>query len=270
MSPSPDPTPTPAPTPSPSPLTVLITGASAGIGAACAEAFAARGDRLVLCARRVSKLESLAARLRAEHGVAVHAFELDVRDADAVSRTIGALPADFAAIDVLVNNAGLSRSLDPAYAHEVRHIDEMVDTNVKGLLYVTRAVVPGMLERISGHVVNIGSIAGHAVYPGGAVYAATKHAVDAITRGLKMDLHGTPIRVSSVDPGLVETDFSLVRFEGDAGKADAVYSTTQPLHARDVADAVLWIVTRPAHVNISEVVLMPTAQSSVTMVKRSR
>ena len=191
-----------------------------------------------------------------------------MRDAQAVERALAALPAEFANIDVLVNNAGLSRAMDPAYANEVRHIDDMVDTNVKGLLYVTRAVVPGMLERGRGHVVNIGSTAGHAVYPGGTVYAATKHAVDAITRGLKMDLHGSPIRVSTVDPGLVETDFSLVRFEGDAARAAAVYSSTAPLTADDVADAVLWAVTRPARVNVAEIILMPTVQSSVTMIQR--
>ena len=249
-------------------LTVLITGASAGIGAACAESFAERGDRLVLCARRLDRLNDVADGLRDRHGADVHAFELDVRDADAVSRAVAALPAEFAAIDVLVNNAGLSRALDPAYANEVRHIDDMVDTNVKGLLYVTRAVVPGMLERGRGHVVNIGSIAGHEVYRGGTVYCATKHAVGAITRGLKLDLHGTPVRVSTVDPGLTETEFSIVRFEGDAKRAEAAYAKTRPLGPEDVADAVVWVATRPAHVNISEVVLMPTAQSSVSMVAR--
>ena len=251
-------------------LTVLITGASSGIGAACAAGFAARGDRLVLCARRLERVEEVASRLRERHRVAVHAIELDVRDAAAAESAIAGLPSEFAAIDVLVNNAGLSRALDPAYANEVRHIDDMVDTNVKGLLYVTRAVVPGMLERGRGHVVNIGSTAGHEVYRGGTVYCATKHAVGAITRGLKMDLHGTPIRVSTVDPGLTETDFSLVRFEGDSAKAETVYSTTTPLQPEDVAEAVVWVTTRPAHVNVSEVILMPTAQSSVTMIERRR
>ena len=250
------------------PSTVFVTGASAGIGAACAARFAERGDRLVLCARRLDRLEDLAARLDREHGAAVHTLELDVRDADAVRRAVDALPAEFAAIDVLLNNAGLSRAVDPVFANQVPHIDDMVDTNVKGLLYVTRAVVPGMLERGRGHVVNIGSIAGHEVYPGGTVYCATKHAVAAITRGLKMDLHGTPIRVSSVDPGLTETDFSLVRFEGDVARADAVYGSTRPLRPEDVAEAVVWVATRPEHVNVSEVILMPTAQSSVTMVER--
>ena len=250
------------------PFTALVTGASSGIGAACARALARRGDRLVLCARRPDRLDAFVTQLREETAAPIHAFALDVRDAQAVERALAALPAEFANIDVLVNNAGLSRAMDPAYANEVRHIDDMVDTNVKGLLYVTRAVVPGMLERGRGHVVNIGSTAGHAVYPGGTVYAATKHAVDAITRGLKMDLHGSPIRVSTVDPGLVETDFSLVRFEGDAARAAAVYSSTAPLTADDVADAVLWAVTRPARVNVAEIILMPTVQSSVTMIQR--
>ncbi|MEM8557667.1 MAG: SDR family NAD(P)-dependent oxidoreductase [Bacteroidota bacterium] len=248
--------------------TVFITGASSGIGEACAEAFAQRGARLVLCARRPGPLATVSERLRQAYDVEVHAFTLDVRDAEAVADAIAAIPEPFAAIDVLVNNAGLSRALDPAYANEVRHIDDMVDTNVKGLLYVTGAVVPGMLERGRGHVVNMGSTAGHEVYPGGTVYCATKHAVGAITRGLKMDLHGTPVRVSTVDPGLTETDFSLVRFEGDAARADAVYATTTPLQAQDVADAVVYVATRPAHVNIAEVILTPVAQSSATLIQR--
>jgi len=249
-------------------LTVLVTGASAGIGVACAEQFAARGDRLVLCARRIDRVREVAQHLRDAHRAEVHAFELDVRDAAAVDGAIASLPQPFDAIDVLVNNAGLSRALDPAYANQVRHIDEMIDTNVKGLLHVTRAVVPGMLQRGRGHVINIGSTAGHEVYPGGTVYCASKHAVDAITRGLKMDLHGSPVRVSSVDPGLTETDFSLVRFEGDARRAEAVYATTDPLTADDVADAVLWVATRPARVNVADVVMMPTAQSAATMIAR--
>ena len=250
-------------------LTVFVTGASAGIGAATALRFARDGHRVVMCARRIDRLERLARELR-EDGLDVHTVELDVRDAAAVERAVASLPPEFAAIDVLVNNAGLSRGLAPVHANEVRHIDDMVDTNVKGLLYVTRAVVPGMLARGRGHVVNIGSTAGHAVYPGGTVYAATKHAVDAITRGLKMDLHGTSLRVSTVDPGLVETEFSLVRFEGDAERAEKVYRTTEPLSADDVADAVVWIATRPARVNVSEVIMMPTVQSSVTMIARDR
>ncbi len=248
--------------------TVFITGTSSGIGAACAEAFARLGARLLLCARRLERLQQEADRLRTAHGIDVHAFELDVRDADAVTRAIAGLPAAWKAIDVLVNNAGLARALDKVYENDRADIEQMIDTNVKGLLYVTQAVVPGMVERGCGHVINIGSTAGHETYPGGTVYCATKHAVGAITRGLKMDLHGTPIRVSTVDPGLVETEFSLVRFHGDAARAGRVYEGMTPLTGADVADAVVWCATRPPHVNISEVILMPVAQSSATMVHR--
>ncbi len=247
---------------------LFITGASSGIGAACAEAFARQGARLLLCARRRRRLDVLADRLRQEHGADVHAFPLDVRDADAVAETLATLPDTWAAIDVLVNNAGLSRRLDPVYDNARADIDAMVDTNVKGLLYVTKAVVPGMVQRGRGHIINIGSTAGHEVYPGGGVYCATKHAVAALTKGLKMDLHGTPLRVSSVDPGLVETEFSVVRFDGDAARADAVYAGMQPLTPEDVADVVVFCATRPPHVNLSEVVLIPVDQSSSTMVHR--
>jgi len=248
---------------------VFITGASSGIGAACAEAFARRGARVLLAARRLDRLQTLADRLRHLFQAEVYAFALDVRYAEAVSQAISALPAHWQAIDILVNNAGLARALDPAYANTIEDIDQMVDTNVKGLLYVTRAVVPGMLSRGRGHIINIGSTAGHEVYPGGTVYCATKHAVAAITRGLKQDLHGTPIRVSTVDPGMVgETEFSLVRFGGDLQRATRVYEGIQPLTPADVAEAVVWCATRPPHVNVLEIILMPTAQSSATLVAR--
>ena len=248
---------------------VFITGASAGIGAACARAFARIGARLLLCARRRDRLDALVDELRDTHGAQVHAFALDVRNAEAVSAAVDALPDAWRPIDVLVNNAGLARALEKAYRNDVADIDAMVDTNVKGLLYVTRAVVPGMVARGRGHVINIGSTAGHEVYPGGTVYCGTKHAVDAVTRGLKMDLHGTPIRVSAVSPGLVETEFSVVRFGGDRDRADAVYNGMTPLTGDDIAEVVVWTAMRPPHVNISEVVLMPVAQSSSTLVDRS-
>lgn len=247
---------------------VLITGASSGIGAACAETFAAAGARLLLCARREDRLHALANRLHEQFGTHSHLFVLDVTDAAAVARTIATLPPDWRYIDVLVNNAGLAKGLSPVYENQVDEIDVMVDTNVKGVLYVTKAVVPGMVERDSGHIINIGSTAGHGVYGGGTVYCATKHAVGAITQGLKIDLHGTRVRVSTVDPGLVETDFSLVRFSGDQERADSVYSTTEPLTPADVAEAVCWCASRPAHVNISEIIMMPVLQSSPSMVKR--
>jgi len=247
--------------------TVLITGASAGIGAACARAFAAEGARLLLCARRAERLQELADKLRGA-GHDVLAVELDVRDGAAVAATLGGLPAEWSAIDVLVNNAGLGRGLDKLWEGSPVDWDEMVDTNVKGLLYVTRAVVPGMAERGHGHVINLGSVAGHEVYPGGAVYCATKHAVGAITRGLRMDVLGTGIRVSTVDPGMVETEFSVVRFHGDQDRANNVYRNMSPLTADDIAETVVWVASRPAHVNIDEVIIKPTDQASATMVHR--
>lgn len=247
---------------------VFITGASSGIGVACADTFAEAGARLLLCARREDRLYAVADRLHEQHGTRSHPFVLDVTDAAAVTEAIATLPADWRDIDVLVNNAGLAKGFSPVYENQVDEIDVMVDTNVKGLLYVTKAVVRGMVERGSGHIINIGSTAGHGVYGGGTVYCATKHAVGAITQGLKIDLHGTRVRVSTVDPGIVETDFSLVRFSGDQERADSVYSTTEPLTPEDVAQAVYWCASRPAHVNISEIILMPVLQSSSSMIKR--
>jgi serine 3-dehydrogenase len=247
---------------------VFITGASAGIGEATARAFAALGAKALICGRRAEKLDKLAASLVREHGVAAHAFPLDVRDQAAVDRAIAGLPAEWRAVEVLVNNAGLSRGLDKLPQGLVSDWEEMIDTNVKGLLYVTRAVLPGMLERGRGHIVNIGSIAGHEVYPAGNVYCASKFAVRALSKGLRLDLNGTPIRVSEVAPGMVETEFSLVRFHGDAERAGKVYQGLTPLGPDDVADAVVWCATRPLHVNVSEVVVMPTAQASTTLVHR--
>ncbi|HYW05461.1 MAG TPA: SDR family oxidoreductase [Longimicrobium sp.] len=245
--------------------TVLITGASAGIGAACARAFASQGARLVLAARRMERLRELAAELG---GAQVHLVELDVRDSAAVAATLGALPAEWAEIDVLVNNAGLGRGMEKVHEGSTEGWDEMVDTNVKGLLYVTRAVTPSMVARGRGHVVNIGSVAGHEVYPGGAVYCGTKHAVGAITRGMRMDLLGTGVRVTTVDPGMVETEFSVVRFRGDEERAKKVYANMAPLAPADIADAVLWAATRPPHVNVDEIIIKPTDQASATLVHR--
>jgi serine 3-dehydrogenase len=246
----------------------LITGASSGIGSACAEAFAAASARLILAARRVDRLKKLAETLKTQYGTETYLMPLDVRDRPQVEAAIQALPEEWRAIDVLVNNAGLSRGLSKLQEGEIQDWEDMIDTNVKGLLYVTRAVLPGMLERQRGHVINIGSVAGHQVYPGGNVYCATKAAVRSLTESLKIDLLGTPVRISSVDPGMVETEFSEVRFRGDAERAKRVYQDTVPLTAKDIADVVLFCATRPPHVNISEVLVMPTDQATPTMVHR--
>ncbi len=243
--------------------TVMITGASSGIGMACARIFAREGGRLILVARRAERLAQLAAALRQELGTEVLAVELDVRDRATVEHAISELPADWQEIDVLVNNAGLSRGLDRLPDGLPSDWEEMLDTNVKGLLWVTRAVLPGMVARDQGHVINIGSISGHQVYAGGAVYCASKHAVAAITQGLRLDLLGTRVRVSAVDPGLVETDFSLVRFHGDRERAEPVYRQYPPLQADDVAECVLFCATRPPHVAIMDLVVMPQDQASV-------
>jgi 3-hydroxy acid dehydrogenase/malonic semialdehyde reductase len=250
--------------------TVLITGASAGIGAATARAFAAAGARLLLAARRTERLEEMAAALHAAHGTECRLLEMDVRDVGVVTRLLSDLPSPWDEIDVVVNNAGIGRGLSKLHEGSAADWDEMIDTNVKGLLYVTRAVVPGMVARGRGHVVNLGSVAGHEVYPGGAVYCATKHAVDAITRGLRMDLLGSGVRVTTVDPGMVETEFSVMRFGGDEARAKQVYADMTPLTGDDVADVIVWAATRPAHVDIGEVILMPTDQASPTMVHRRR
>ncbi len=196
--------------------------------------------------------------------------DLDVTRQKEVESVFASLPAEWQAIDILVNNAGLSRGLDKLQDGKIQDWEEMIDTNVKGLLYVSRAVLPGMVQRNRGHVINIGSIAGRQLYPGGNVYCASKFAVHALTQGMKMDVLGTPIRVSSVDPGLVETEFSEVRFRGDKGRAAKVYENMRPLHGDDVAEAVLFCATRPAHVNILEVVVLPTAQASVRDVHKTQ
>lgn len=244
--------------------TVLVTGASSGIGRACAEAFAAAGARLLLCARRGDRLEELAAGVGAE----VHTFPLDVRDRAAVEAAIDGLPAGWRDVDVLVNSAGLAAGLAPLQDGDPDDWERMLDTNVKGLLWVTRAVLPGMLARGRGHVVNIGSLAGHETYPGGAVYCASKAAVDRITAGLRMDVLGSGVKVSTVDPGLVDTEFSVVRFAGDRDRAAGVYDGMTPLSGADVAETVVWVAGRPDHVQVAAVQLLPTAQASATLVAR--
>lgn len=247
---------------------VFITGASSGIGAATTLAFAAEGARLLLAARRADKLAQISSLARDRGATAVHSFELDVRDHRAVQTAIDTLPPEWALIDVLVNNAGLSRGLDKLYLGKIEDWDEMIDTNVKGMLLVTRAVVPGMVTRGRGHVVNMGSTAGEITYPNGAVYCASKAAERAINDGLRQDLLGSPVRVTSIDPGMVETDFSLVRFHGDAERAAKVYKGVTPLTPEDVADAIVWAVSRPPHVNIARVVLTSIDQANSLLFNR--
>jgi 3-hydroxy acid dehydrogenase / malonic semialdehyde reductase len=248
--------------------TVFITGASSGIGAACAAAFAQEGVRLLLAARRLDRLTEMTAKLKEQGAADVHSFTLDVRDNGAVVAAIATLPGEWKKIDVLVNNAGLSRGLDKVYAGKVEDWDEMIDTNVKGLLYVTRAVTPGMVERGVGHVINLGSTAGEMTYPNGAVYCATKAAERAINDGLRQDVIGTPLRVTSVDPGMVETDFSLVRFRGDEDRAAKVYQNITPLSPADVADTIVWAASRPAQVNIARVVMTSIDQANSVLFNR--
>jgi len=249
---------------------VLITGASSGIGLACARRFAAEGADLILWARRVERLEQLAPELERSCGVSARFARLDVRDREAVNRAAEALIREGLVPDVLINNAGLAAGLDKLHEGDPDDWDRMIDTNIKGLLNVTRAILPAMVERGRGHIVNIGSVAGHLVYPKGNVYNATKFAVRALTEGMSLDLVGTPIRVSSIDPGMVETEFSLVRFHGDAEKAAEVYRGLQPLTADDVADAVAYVVNLPEHVNVLNLVMYPTAQRNVYVVHREQ
>ncbi|MEH2253247.1 SDR family oxidoreductase [Nostoc sp.] len=247
---------------------ILITGASSGIGTACARIFAGAGAKLILAARRLERLQQLADTLNKDFNTEIHLLELDVRDRTAVESAISTLPSVWSDIDILINNAGLSRGLDKLHEGSFQDWEDMIDTNVKGLLYLSRYVVPGMVSRDRGHVVNLGSIAGHQTYPGGNVYCASKAAVRAISEGLKQDLLGTRVRVTSVDPGMVETEFSEVRFHGDTERANKVYQGVTPLTADDVADVIFFCVTRSPHVNINEVVLMPVDQASATLVNR--
>jgi NADP-dependent 3-hydroxy acid dehydrogenase YdfG len=247
---------------------VFITGASSGIGAATALAFAAQGARMLLAARRAGKLAEIASLALEGGAAAVHSINLDVRDRRAVQDSIDTLPPEWAQIEILVNNAGLSRGLEKLYTGKIEDWEEMIDTNVKGLLYVSRAVVPGMVVRGHGHVINLGSTAGEITYPNGAVYCATKAAERAINDGLRQDLLGTPVRVTTVDPGMVETEFSVVRFHGDEDRAGNVYKGIQPLTPEDVADAILWAASRPVHVNIARILLTPVQQANSLLFHR--
>ncbi|TDQ32948.1 SDR family NAD(P)-dependent oxidoreductase [Zeaxanthinibacter enoshimensis] len=246
--------------------TALITGASSGIGKATAEKFAREGLRLILCGRRQDRLDELSAELG--KNTEVHCLNFDVRDKEAVFLAIGSLPPEFSRIDILVNNAGNAHGLDPIAEGSLEDWDAMLDINVKGLLYVTKAVLPQMTERKAGHILHIGSTAGKEVYPNGNVYCASKHAVDAINQGMRMDLNAYGIRVGAINPGLVETEFSKVRFKGDEERAGKVYQGYQPLLPEDIADILYFAVSRPPHVNIADLVVMPTAQASSTQVKK--
>lgn len=238
---------------------VLVTGASSGFGEACARRYAEAGHPLVLAARRLERLEALKSELSAN--VPVHVAALDVRDRDALPGFVAGLPADFRAPGILVNNAGLALGTEPAHEVDTGDWDRMIETNVTGLVHLTHAVLAGMVERNHGHIVNIGSIAGNWPYPGGNVYGATKAFVAQFSRGLRADLLGTRIRVTNIEPGLAETEFSLVRYKGDRDKAGKVYQGTEPLTAADVADVVFWTTSVPAHVNINAVEIMPTCQA---------
>lgn len=246
---------------------VLITGASSGIGAACARRFAREGADVILWARRHDRLQELAREIAPSASGTVHLDTVDVRDRAAVNAAVAALAED-SVPDVLINNAGLAAGFDFVQDGDPDDWDRMIDTNIKGLLNVTRAVLPSMIRLGRGHIINIGSTAGHMTYPRGNVYAATKHAVRALTEGMNLDVQGTPIRVSSVDPGFVETEFSVVRFAGDRERADQVYQGFQPLSGDDVADTVCYVAGLPEHVNILDVVVVPTAQRNVFIVDR--
>lgn len=243
--------------------TVFITGASSGIGKACAEQFAALGTNLVITARRIDRLEALATELTTQFGIDCTFLPLDVRDLKQVQNVFYHLEEKQITIDILVNNAGLALATDKIQDGHIDNWDTMIDTNVKGLLYVTRAMLPSMIQRNRGHIINIGSIAGHGSYTAGNVYCATKHAVRALSQSMRLDLLGTAIRVSEIDPGAVETEFSEVRWK-DKTRAKQFYQGFEPLVAEDIADAVIYCATRPSHVNIAELVVFPQAQASLT------
>ncbi len=246
-------------------LTALVTGASSGIGRATVAKLVSAGWRVIAAARRTDRLVELQQQL----GANLLPLSLDVTRRSDIDAAVAGLDPDWQTIDLLVNNAGLGRGLDKLHEGNPSDWDEMIDTNIKGLLAITRAIVPGMVSRGRGQIINIGSIAGREVYPRGNVYCATKHAVDAITKGLRIDLVDTPIRVATIDPGLVETEFSTVRFHGDSERARQVYKGYTPLSGDDIADTVLWIVGRPPHVQIAEVLIFPTAQAGSTQVHKS-
>lgn len=245
--------------------TALITGATSGIGEACAHLFAQQGYRLILVARRQNKLEELAKHFTDKYAVEIKTLVADVRAKVLLTEVLNSLSEDWKDVDVLVNNAGLSQGLDPIDKGDTDDWDTMIDTNVKGLLYVTKIVSNWMINSKKGHIINIGSIAGKEVYPNGNVYCATKHAVDALNKGMRMDLLPHGIKVTAIHPGMVETEFSKVRFKGDEDRAKKVYEGFDPLLAQDIAEAIWFAVSRPPHVNINDMLIMPTAQASASL-----
>ncbi|PLX14812.1 MAG: NAD(P)-dependent oxidoreductase [Marinilabiliales bacterium] len=249
--------------------TVLISGATSGIGLACAELFAQNNYNLILTGRRNDRLQNLKEKLSNEFDIKVVIFSFDIRNKDSVIKAIDEIKAQDLKIDILINNAGLASGLNTVQEGDYDDWEKMIDTNLKGLLYISREVLPMMIKQEGGHIINIGSIAGKEVYPNGNVYCATKHAVDAITKGMRIDAVKHGIRVSQIAPGAVETEFSIVRFHGDKNKADAVYKGFEPLHPEDVADAVFYVVNTPKHVNINDLVIMPTAQASATIMHKT-
>ena len=249
---------------------VFITGASCGIGEGCARKFASEGARLILNSRSEEKLQALAKELKQQYGAECHVLPFDVRDRQAASSALASLPAEWKEIDILINNAGLAIGVDKEYEGSLEEWDVVIDTNIKALLSMTRIVVPGMVERGRGHIINIGSIAGDAAYPGGSVYCATKAAVKALSDGLRIDLVDTPLRVTNVKPGLVETNFSVVRFRGDNERADNVYKGIHALTGDDIAEVVYFAASAPEHMQIAEILVMPTNQATGTIVSKRR
>ncbi|MEA1878096.1 MAG: SDR family oxidoreductase [Bacteroidota bacterium] len=248
--------------------TICITGATAGIGQAAARCLAKEGYRLILTGRRELSLTNFAKELSKEYGIDCLALSFDVRSRDEVKKAIDSLPAEWNKIDVLINNAGLAAGLSKVNDANLDDWDQMIDTNIKGLLYMTRLVSPGMVDRGEGHIINIGSIAGKEVYPNASVYCATKHAVDALSKGMRQDLLQYGIKVTAVHPGAVETEFALVRFKGDKQRARKVYEGFEPLHPEDIAETILFALSRPPHVNIDDILIMPSAQANATLIRR--
>jgi NADP-dependent 3-hydroxy acid dehydrogenase YdfG len=247
---------------------VFITGASAGIGKATAYAFANEGAKLILSARRIDKVKQVAEDIAGKYNVEVYTLRLDVRNNAEVEETINLLPGRWRNIDILVNNAGLAKGVDKIHQADVNDWDEMIDTNIKGVLYVTRQILPGMVERNSGHIINLGSTAGHLAYPGAGVYCATKFSVRAISDTIRIETADTNVRITSIDPGAVETEFSNVRFNGDLDRARKIYEGFEPLKAEDIAETIIFCATRPEHSNINEIIITSTSQANSLVISR--